>query len=315
MQSIKDIIDQGELFLTKSQWPDGSWRDYNLKPGPSEAWTTAVVGLTLAGAPSGPSYFPVLRTAARKLHALVNPYGWGYNGESVADADSTAWALRYLAAVEGVPFPAAIGMLERYLDEKGEVHTFLTSDSDSWGEAHPDVTPVVGLALIALGANKDLVDRLRRAVLSARNSNGTWSAFWWSVESYSNARCVEFLEASGRIPIQVAKDIRCWLDKTSAEASFDIAQRLTLATSLEGANSYFTQNLIELLCGMQLSDGSWPPSKVLTLPPHDTNDGKVHTVSDNNRLISSSAALYALKRWIILRATSVKQKISGKPLY
>ncbi len=74
----------------QQQHPDGCWRDYQLEPGASEAWTTAVVLWSLAGAQPCSVALPSVRAAMDALHALQKPAGWGYNRHTAADADSTA---------------------------------------------------------------------------------------------------------------------------------------------------------------------------------------------------------------------------------
>ena len=54
--------------------------------------------------------------------------------------------------------------LDRYLDPAGEAHTFLDPGSGTWNEAHPDVTAVVGLALVSARGARDRIERLRSTI-------------------------------------------------------------------------------------------------------------------------------------------------------
>src|SRR6266446_1158594 len=85
-------------LLLLNQDEDGYWRDYQLPPGRSEAWTTACVGCALFAASSYAriSQSPLHR-AATVLLAAQRPEGWGYNRKTACDADSTSWVLCFLA--------------------------------------------------------------------------------------------------------------------------------------------------------------------------------------------------------------------------
>ena len=99
---IDSAIDASTTYLLNQQAADGHWEDYSLPVGPSDAWVTAYVGLALGhvtphtGAAAAPS---AAKRAARWL-VTNRPYaaGWGYNGRTRPDADSTAHVIALLQA-------------------------------------------------------------------------------------------------------------------------------------------------------------------------------------------------------------------------
>src|SRR6185295_7899107 len=91
-------VARAEAFLVAAQEPDGLWRDYSLLPGPGEAWITGVVGSALVAAPVNAAHRARLDSACRALDEVRIGGGWGYNRYTSADADSTAWCLRFLCA-------------------------------------------------------------------------------------------------------------------------------------------------------------------------------------------------------------------------
>src|SRR5438094_237144 len=62
----RDATLRAERFLVGHQDADGFFREYSLKPGRSEDWTTSLIGHALARAPAAAG--PVLALAALALH-------------------------------------------------------------------------------------------------------------------------------------------------------------------------------------------------------------------------------------------------------
>lgn len=267
-------------FLLERQGEDGLWTDYELPPGPSDAWTTSVVGLALArtGAP-----LAQLDPAREGVARLRREAGWGYNATTACDADTTSFALRFAGGDSRV--------LARYLDGDGNAHTFSGQRFGSWAWAHPDVTASVGLAAAARGASRALLRLVRAAVLASRTPAGTWRSFWWATDAYALARSLELLAATGGVPATVAAAARAAVHERTGGSAFEAAQLLTSAT-LAGAA---TRALAARLLDLQERDGGWPPSAELLVPDQlDGRSGPAH--EDGNRLHSTAAALEALGR-------------------
>lgn len=303
LREVKTAIAKGEAFLLSRQAGDGYWRDYSLPPGPSEAWTTAFIGWTLAQAPTRQSFVFPLRVAADALHALRRPEGWGYNRHTATDADSTAWVWRLLATLDDYRGVAASSSLRMYLSDTGAARTFLSSERfGTWAQTHADVTPVVGLALLAVGAEPSLVGRLRHASLAARVNGGLWRSFWWTTDSYAIARNLELISATGGVPPEVFHAACDWLRNIDGpRSSLEAAQHLNIAVSLRAACMAIGERLQERLLRWQLGDGSWSESPVLLAPTQwrDSERGGGPAYADTERLMSTATVVGALKCWLL----------------
>lgn len=276
-------LDAGSRFLLERQDPDGLWRDYELDPGQSDAWTTSYAGVALARAVPGLAQGALAR-AREAVAALARPAGWGYNTSTACDADTTSWALRLL---EGRP---GVGALSPYLDESGQAHTFADPMFGSWSWAHADVTPAAGLALVAGRGPRWAVELLRDACLAAREPDGTWRSFWWTTDAYAVALNLEFLDVSGGIPADAVEAIRDWLAVVPAAASAFEAAQLVVVAALVGADA---SGRVSELVALQREDGGWPASAVLLVPSQETGVPGTGQ-ADVRRLVTTATAIYAL---------------------
>jgi len=284
-----------ERFLASRQAPDRYWRDYWLKPGPSEDWVTACCALALARAPASATGIAAARDAAHALARAARAGGWGYNRDTVADADSTAWVLRVLAAFGWDCSDYGPSVLHRYLDAQGRAHTFVPPEqAGSWGRAHADVTPVVGIALCAVGASPATVARVRDAVLHDQAADGSWRSFWWATDAYATARSLEFLALCGGVPAQCAARARTWLESDGPTQPLALAQALA-ARTFAGAR---TEPAVDALLVLQLEDGSWPPSSLLLAPDHDDPAEGGPAYADLDCTLGSAMVTLALKSWL-----------------
>src|SRR5215213_3103181 len=98
---VNEAVVGGARFLLERQDRDGFWRDYELPPGQSEAWTTSYVGVALGRAVPDVAEAALAR-ARSAVAAVAQPQGWGYNSATACDADTTSWALRLLDGRPGV---------------------------------------------------------------------------------------------------------------------------------------------------------------------------------------------------------------------
>jgi hypothetical protein len=300
-RQVSYTVREGIRYLLAHQDPVGLWHDYSLPPGPSDAWTTAWVGWCLAGS-KVPTAATARRHAAAALLALRQPNGWGYSASTGPDADSTAWAVRFLASLGVVSDPQVRACLEGYLDALGHAHTF-PDLPNSWGAAHADVTPVVGLALLTVGSSPQIVLRLRRAVLAARRPGGGWPSFWWSADAYATAWSLIFLARSGGIPAQVRSEGVRWLTAHSDSGSaMESACQLLAAVTLQqpGASPTAANIVGDLLDAFDSEAGAWHPSPVLLVPRTNplgaTEPTEAH--ADGRRLMTTALSCVALQRWL-----------------
>lgn len=193
-QPVKDLsaactagMARALAYLLRVQAADGSWGDYLLPTGSSDGWVTAYVGCALATLGQLPG-FAAAGVAARRAADWLSghrPYtrGWGYNAQTGADADSTAWVIRLLH-LTGRPVAAADEeFLLAHWRPTGGFATYLDGPGH-WADAHPCVTAVAYLAL-SPARQATLRAPLGRFLAGVAPANGQWPAYWWRNHFYS----------------------------------------------------------------------------------------------------------------------------------
>lgn len=285
---------RGCAFLLSRQDAGGSWHDYELEPGSSDAWITAYAGLSLLrDRASSRQADHAIRRAAAAIWRLRQPGGWGYNARTAVDADSSAWCIRMLAASTSRGDLDAEGVLAPFLTDSGAARTFISSDRfGSWAAQHAEVTPAVGLALLAAAAGRPSIARVRRAVLDAHSADCGWPAFWWTTPAYAIARNLAFLAQSGGIPAHIADQETGRLSRQAApDSAFECAESLAIARHVHSGRA---TALLAALLDMQEPQGSWPPSRVLCVPAQ--HDRALRTVHDDcRRIFGTATALNAIR--------------------
>lgn len=286
-------LGRAQSALLARQAPSGLWHDFNLPPGQSDAWTTAYVGCALLRLPAAIDCNDLhLTTASAAIVRLRRQAGWGYNLSTACDGDSTAWAIRFLCPTSLLPQEQVRSLLSRFLTQEGRALTFVSSDRfGSWANVHAEVTPAVGLALAAVGLDAD-AKKVRSAVLRDGRDQG-WQAFWWDTPSYALAANLEFLDATGGIPDDIAERA-CPALAHAPTSSLECAFLLSAASLLEHACA---PRLARQLLDLQRDDGLWPPSWVLRVPDQwDPSHGTVH--ADEQCLFGTAAASAAIKTYL-----------------
>lgn len=324
-QAVTDAVQQAEQFLVQQQHPDGCWRDYQLEPGASEAWTTAVVLYSLTSCQPSSIPVPIVNAAIQALLDLQRPTGWGYNRNTATDGDSTAWACRALAGLHALPGAFLAAILQNHILENGSTRTFLLEERfGSWAGHHADVQPMIGMALLKCYANEtsNQAPNLTRLIFSLRNhciltaDNKCWKAFWWTSDAYAIAINLEFLQTSGGIPEKIRQAATLWLIQThNPQSAFEAAQMLKIAL-LCGAEPDITGNLIQYLLKKQLTDGSWASAKLLLVPQQFEQSQQENkerpAYADTKRLMSTAMAMAALK---MVLAIPISLQVSQTTLY
>jgi hypothetical protein len=290
-------LDAALGFLLATRDEDGLWRDFPLASGASWTWTTGWVGWSLTRLLEAEEAARLLRPTVQALDAARKPGGWGSSPRSAADADSTAWVLRLLAALKD---PRAFELSELLLDFiawDGGVRP--AAGPQRYGLAaqdHGDVTPVAGLALAECGGNATALERLRGWVLQHRAPGGGWLSCRWNSDCYATSWSLAFLDASGGIPAPVRAAMPGWAARQPPAASaLELALQLELMLT---AGMPGTAGPARALLAQQAPDGSWPPSALMLMP--DQRRGSVdiaRPVADTRGLITTAFAAQALARW------------------
>jgi len=289
------VIPQKQLeaavrFLLRNQDADGAWRDFRLRPGRSEAWTTAFVAVRLLSAAQGKLRRPVesaLSLAARFLQNTREPRGgWAYNRRCPADADSTACALLFLKSVSATVLPKDFAALARFQSESGGFATYRFADANhAWCMAHPEVTATSLRALSHFLPPDHFRIRSGIAWLSQHLSHGPGSeSYWWLSPRYF---ALELGDLRRGFPVLAPRHEQ----SVRHDGHFDLALALELAdcAGMQDAR-------LALLLDAQLDDGGWPSSPVLRVPDPRLRSGDASppVATDDRRLVTTVAAVSAL---------------------
>lgn len=282
-------------YLLGCQTRHGCWTDYRLPVGASDAWITGYVGLALANSAVSDLVFPACLRAAKWLKE-TRPYlaGWGYNGHTGADADSTAFAIRFLDKV-GVEAPDSDRdwLLSCFRQDGG----FVTYPrNDAWGGTYCDVTASAFLALSA-SAREQAGAFVAEFLNRQRNKNGTWPSYWWRTCHYATYLCLQVMKELGRTRLDGLAPVVSSIETDAIHGAFDLALVLGIA-DLRGAPQTLRTQLINLLLRQQRPDGAWAggPNLRVTDPgcttPWLKPKGRLYT--DTNHLITTATALHIL---------------------
>ena len=302
---IKRAVIAATDFLERLQDEDGCWRDYQLEPGRSKAWTTACAGCASGGMAGLPAISGSgLDRAAAALLADWRAEGWGYNPLTSCDADTTSWVIRFLASRGALGEVPAVSLLQRYMTPRGGVHTFASPERfGCWAAEHDEVAAMAGRALLAADEYQGAA-RIRNALLERWKMTG-WQPFWWQSGAYVQAKCLTFLCESGGIPQEVESSERQKLtEPSSSQSPFEVSQLLETAICLteDRKISRFGECLLDMQCG----DGSWVPSAAL-LVPNQNFPTKFSVHLDDRRVLTTSMCLLSLKGWTVLLEPAIRK--------
>jgi Squalene-hopene cyclase C-terminal domain len=273
--------------LRQARWSSGWWQEFDTLAGPSTDWVTAYVGAALAE--SGDDAACSMAEEAWQLLArhARQPGGWAYNSSVPPDADSTAWTLRLAAALgvdSGEPHVAAgEAFVAGHVLPNGGVATFAADGPiraftrvdpgvsfEGWCTAQACVSAVVG------GLDLPTTPRVLEYLRRTQRADGSWPAYWWQGDGYATALAAEALAAAGDPGDAAAIDkAERWAVGVLERRTFPRPSPFETAWCarvlvLRGDNDEVAAALERALTSLletQRSDGSWPPSAKLRIPP------------------------------------------------
>jgi squalene cyclase len=300
---VEQAIVASLTYIVAHQSEAGNWVDWRLPTGESDAWTTAYVGCKLRALPDHLRIKASTWTGAASEWVLENEYsdgGWGYNEGVGSDADSTAYAILFLAS-EGKAVPArSYARLKGFQMADGGFSTYVArSENDSWGFSHPDVTPIALLALLTEHDPEDAsVSRGIEYALKQRTPGGWWNSFWWDSFLYSTQANLSLLNAV-KAHWDATKTTECLL-RTRTKNVFEagLLASSVLQIPFESRETKACE-LTDQLIREQRRDGSWESRPILRLTkdncfePWNCEDAGI-LFSDPERLFTSSTVLEAL---------------------
>ena len=285
-------------FLVKAQHRTGSWTDFLLAPGPSDAWVTAYTGTALALAADDHLIDADTRSAAGQAADAAARWllrgsadgTWGWNLTVRPDADSTAWAVRLLA-LRGWPLPAqALGFLDTHGVPTGYRTYRDPTVSGSWAAPSPEVTAAVLLAQVAAGtlAAGAMARRWRELVLPARGTDGNWHSMWWADPAYPTAVVGAAWAAAGRPALGAPHPTRP-PDPRPGGPGWQLATWLWVA----GAFGLGGADCAHDLLARRRADGGWAGGAELRVPSQ-RDEGTPRWTRDARGIFTTATALHAM---------------------
>jgi hypothetical protein len=186
----------------------------------------------------------------------------------------------------------------------GGFSTFKISDrNDSWGISHPDVTPIVLMALLTkFNSDHERIKNGKRFVLMGHNENNIWPSFWWDTFLYSTSVNMHFLKIIGE---QLdAEKLFNGIRDLQLKNSFEVALlgECVAATNHPSVKLILDKIALKII-SLQVSNGSWREGSILRLtynschkPWIEENNGVLYT--DCKRLFTTVTCLGFLAHYM-----------------
>jgi hypothetical protein len=294
-QGAKERLVRAINYLADLQRTDGSWGDYFLPVGEATQWVTAFAGLALASAARQAFHEalgPAQRAADWLASARTYPAGWGYNGTTGIDADSTGLALRLFRSLGREVRPEDEQCLLGQWRPGGGFATY--NGPGYWAAVHPCVTSVAFLGLSAtarLCLLRDLLGYLSRTI----RQDGTWPAYWWRNHLYSTFHhrfLLRQLNISEQYP-----DPSVQATPTDEASPFELAYAVGIEY-LRRRPGQYKGELLHRLLDVQKQDGSWEGGFNLRVTEPDCarpwDDPRGTLYADEYSTITTASAITAL---------------------
>jgi hypothetical protein len=298
-------------FLVAAQSQDDLWRDFRLVNGVSDEWVSGFVGFALAGTCGRAAISSFDRTLCALLRRQRADGGWGYNANSPADADSTAWVLKLLKRLKhgGEALKRGEEFLRAHLLPEGGFSTYATSTKILFGEGLPPVDDAgwrSSHCCVAANAAAVLPDPLLELVRSAQEPEGNWTAYWWRSDVFATALAVQaLLETDSQHSRQSA---RHWARKqiVTANSPFDRAWLIQLLCAGAEADQRLARELCLALVAEQRDNGSWRPGAEMLFPRPDApaRSETDNIILDHKGLLTTASALMAIEEVLALEKQS-----------
>ncbi len=253
-------------FLLGSQDRDGAWRDFQLKPGRAESWTTAYAGSSLLAARErwrDPCVDESLNRAAQFLCASRQPGGWSYNQRCAPDADTTAQVILFLRRLGEPVAMKDYAALVKFQTEDGLFATYKSCGGrKGWESGHAEVTAVAMQALgNAIDSRHSILLRAESGLRSYLRGTHAAESYWWLSENYLARELSMLPRAYPRAPNLLAPSHR----SRRSKGAFDRALALEVSAMMDGDSGEQDAALSELI-ELQSADGSWPVEPILRIP-------------------------------------------------
>jgi hypothetical protein len=315
---IRNSLVDAVRYLQSIQNQVGSWNDFCLPVGGSDQWVTAYAALVLAwcgkALGSGDAIAAAIKGATWLSENRKYKSGWGYNGATGPDSDSTAIAIALFDELE-MPVPEQDRLFLRDHWRGGDgIATY--DGPEAWGAGHWDVTPW-GYHGMRPEDRKAYREPFLLALWNNRMSNGFWRSYWWRNPYYSTFVTLEVLERLGIPEPDVAFDGSA--PSIEIDNPFDLGCYIGIE-SLRDPSDYRIGGHLRVLLNWQEGDGRWRCAANLRVTdpgcyaPWDNPEGLYY--EDEKSTLTTATIARVLSRILAVkkphtRAGSVRRMQSG----
>lgn len=252
---IRNSIIDAIHYLQSIQNQDGSWSDYSLPVGRSDQWMTAYAARVLARCgktlENNETTSAALKGAMWLSQNRTYQAGWGFNGMTGPDSDSTAIAIALFDELEMPVLEVDRLFLRDHWRDNDGIATY--DGPDAWGSGHWDVTPW-GYHGMRTKDRELYRERFMLALRSNQMDNGFWRAYWWRNPYYSTFVTLEVLKRLG-----ITEPIVPFDDSTPS-IQIDNPFDLGCYIGIENLRDPFDPRIgrhVRALLDWQNADGSW----------------------------------------------------------
>lgn len=280
---VQQSIDAAVAYLAKQVIRGICYGDFGLRHGKSDAWTTAIVGSTLAEF----NYQKTHEMVAALLRLQHKVGGWGYNNNVPPDADTTLRVMEFFlktGSVASSVIDRAAQFVLLHQKKNGGIATYLPEavrkmhyEYYGWTVSHPCVS-ALAFRVLPPGRRNNSLFRYIADLEKGRD----FRSYWWA----TNRVAAHLLSEVSTDPV--------------ADDSLDIALELLCKCNY---NSY-DYELCGRLMGMQSPDGSFTRTSLFRIPrPYqylEDLDGSEEAPDDRYCILSTCAAVIALYRQSLL---------------
>lgn len=290
-----------------------AWREFIAFGVQSDEWVTGYAGDALAHT-GQPHAVEAARHAWDWLSARHHEHGpgFGFNGRTPQDADSTLWGCRLACSLgksSDESSTAALQLILKCAQLDGGIASYTVEDLEplsrhtggavaGWTSSHQCVT--AGAAFLPeICRTLDV----RGYLANTQYPDGSWRSYWWQDHEYATAFAVESLATEAEYRDVVSRASAWLANSIHRHSPFVVALRLL---GIAAARIQTIEPLLQQLLDFQLQDGSWPPSTRLRIPPpwlrnpegwwnwDEQTDGIGSLIKDRFRIFTTATAVRAL---------------------
>ena len=308
--ALKDAIS----YLQSIQDSDGSWEDYQLPVGASDQWITAYTGLALAQHGKRLNNSEAIQSAIKAANWLTEnrtyTSGWGYNGRTGPDSDSTALVIALLDELDIEIASEDRLFLSDHWQKNSGIATY--EGPEAWGLAHWDVTPWGFHGMLP-----DYQKLYKKEFITAMDDNfmpdGFWKSYWWRNPFYATWVTLEVLQRLG-IP-EPKQPLINISPPVTIENPFDLSCYIGIEYLRNPTDTRIENHLRQLL-RWQSKNGRWAGSENLRVTdntcysPWEKPSGNYY--EDLKGTITTATAIQVLSKMVAIPTSQTGLKQNNK---